>query len=29
MTDNKNGSMQVDAVLVRQLAELLDDTRLT
>jgi len=29
MTDNKNGSMQVDAGLVRQLAELLDDTRLT
>jgi acetyl-CoA carboxylase biotin carboxyl carrier protein len=29
MTDNNNGSMQVDAGLVRQLAELLDDTRLT
>ena len=29
MTDNKNGSMQVDAELVRQLAELLDDTHLT
>jgi acetyl-CoA carboxylase biotin carboxyl carrier protein len=29
MTDNNNGTMQVDAGLVRQLAELLDDTRLT
>ena len=29
MTDNNNSSMQVDAGLVRQLAELLDDTRLT
>ena len=29
MTDNNVGSMQVDAGLVRQLAELLDDTRLT
>jgi len=29
MTDNNNGSMQVDAGLVRQLAELLDDTHLT
>jgi acetyl-CoA carboxylase biotin carboxyl carrier protein len=29
MTDKNNGSMQVDAGLVRQLAELLDDTRLT
>jgi len=29
MTDKNNASMQVDAGLVRQLAELLDDTRLT
>lgn len=29
MTDKNNTSMQVDAGLVRQLAELLDDTRLT
>ena len=29
MTENNNSSMQVDAGLVRQLAELLDDTRLT
>ena len=29
MTDKNNISMQVDAGLVRQLAELLDDTRLT
>jgi len=29
MTDNNNSSMQVDAGLVRQLAELLDDTHLT
>jgi len=29
MTDTNVGSMQVDAGLVRQLAELLDDTRLT
>jgi acetyl-CoA carboxylase biotin carboxyl carrier protein len=29
MTDTTNVSMQVDAGLVRQLAELLDDTRLT
>lgn len=29
MTDKNNSSMQVDAGLVRQLAELLDDTRLT
>ena len=29
MTETNNSSMQVDAGLVRQLAELLDDTRLT
>ena len=29
MTDTSNGAMQVDAALVRQLAELLDETRLT
>ena len=29
MTDITNGAMQVDPALVRQLAELLDDTRLT
>jgi acetyl-CoA carboxylase biotin carboxyl carrier protein len=29
MTETNNASMQVDAGLVRQLAELLDDTRLT
>jgi acetyl-CoA carboxylase biotin carboxyl carrier protein len=29
MTDNRQGGMQVDPDLVRQLAELLDDTRLT
>ncbi len=29
MTETNNGAMQVDPALVRQLAELLDDTRLT
>ncbi len=29
MTDNSNGAMQVDPALVRQLAELLDETHLT
>ncbi|RZM11707.1 MAG: acetyl-CoA carboxylase, biotin carboxyl carrier protein, partial [Sphingomonas sp.] len=29
MTDTKEGSMQVDVELVRQLAELLDTTQLT
>ena len=29
MTDNRDGGMKVDPDLVRQLAELLDDTRLT